>query len=427
MGILKTMFLDTAEVASAILRFSPTNKKDRDDLLNLTGKVKAYDSLSKKAKEGILQFPVITTRSLDMETTSLVAKALERQYSSLVQVVMSMNCTTLMSDMRGVPDFIRQFHQNMDARKLDGITTWKPGGILESIEYDIEQFEGYQLQSIVLESTTGKVLADHKAKLTTVMESFREDILNNKYIPTEPGVAPKKVIKGYNTILREADSVNAVLLKDSDVKKANELVPTTLQLKLNIQDKTGKIVGTQEFIIGVKATLHAVSSEEMIANVGGMNRGKMFNFIRWTTGEIEFVKDLLFNIDQIKTDVVNRSQGSSKWWLALKKRAAYANMKKKLLMKGQILPNATIVMSMEEVESLKYEKGLDLMDVSNASKLMSEFFLLGFVIVDNSSQICHFLFDGSQDYDSISFTGLERENKGNGLNINDVIKLVNKF
>ena len=96
-------------------------------------------------------------------------------------------------------------------------------------------------------------------------------------------------------------------------------------------------------------------------------------------------------------------------------------------MKGQILPNATIVMSMEEVDHLKYEKGLDLMDVSTATKLMSEFFLLGLVIVDNSSQICHFLFDGRHEFESISFTGLERENKGNGLNINDVIKLVNKF
>lgn len=422
MGILKTILIDTRDIASALLKTQP------EDIINISKKMKSYDSLSKKAKEGILQFPVITSRSLDMETTSLVARALERQYSSFVQVVMSMNATTLMSDERGVSDFIRQFHQNTDAKKLDGLTNLKPGAMMESVEYDTEQFEGYQIQSLVVESTTGKILSEHRAKLTSVMESFREDILNNKYIPTEPGVAPKKVIKGYNKVLREAnETVHAVLLKDSDVKKANELVPTTLQLKLNIQDKTGKIVGTQEFIIGVKATLHAVSSEEMIANVGGMNRGKMFNFIRWTTGEIEFVKDLLFNIDEIKTDVVNRSQGTSNWWMALKQRAKFANAKKKLLMKGQILPNATIVMSMEEVDHLKYEKGLDLMDLSNANKLMREFFLLGFVIVDNSSQICHFLFDGRHDFESTSFSGLERENKGNGLNINDVIKLVNKF
>ena len=425
MGILKTLLVDTKDVASAILSAKP------DDVINVSKKMKSYDSISKQAKEGILQFPVITTRSLDMETTSLVSRALERQYSSFVQVVFSMNSTALLTDEKGVTDFIRQFHQNTDARKLDGITSWKPGSMLESVEYDIDQYEGYQIQSILVESTTRKILAEHKTKLTTVMESFREDILNDKYIPVEPGVKTKKVLKGYNKILREANgdgkNIYAALLKDSDVKKANELVPTTLQLKLNIQDKTGKIVGTQEFIIGVKATLHAVSSEEMIANVGGMNRGKMFNFIRWTTGEIEFVKDLLFNIDEIKTDVVNRSKGTSNWWLALKKRAVYANAKKRLLMKGQILPNATIVMSMEEVDHLKYEKGLDLMDVSNATKLMDEFFLLGLVIVDNSSQICHFLFDGRHEFESISFTGLERENKGNGLNINDVIKLVNKF
>lgn len=424
MGILKTLLIDSKEIASAILTVKS------DDIINVSKKMKSYDSIAKQAKEGILQFPVITTRSLDMETTSLIAKALERQYSSFVQVVLSMNSTAMLSDTTGVTDFIGKFHQNTNARKIDGIASWKPGSILESVEYDIEQFEGFQIQSILVESTTRKILAEHKAKLTDVMESFREDILNDKYIPVEPGVTNKR-LTGYNKILREATakakSSYAALLKDNDVKKANELVPTTLQLKLNIQDKKGNIVGTQEFIIGVKATLHAVSSEEMIANVGGMNRGAMFNFIRWTTGEIEFVKDLLFNIDEIKTDVVNRSKGTSDWWLALKKRATYANAKKKLLMKGQILPNATIVMSMEEVEHLKYEKGLDLMEISNAIKLMNEFFLLGLVIVDNSSQICHFLFDGRHDFESISFEGLERENRGNGLNINDVIKLVNKF
>ena len=425
MGILKTILVDSKEIASAVLTAKP------DDIINISKKMKSYDSLSKQAKEGILQFPVITTRSLDMETTSLISRALERQYSSFVQVVLSMNSTALLTDEKGVSDFIRQFHQNTDARKLDGITSWKPGSMLESVEYDVEQYDGYQIQSIIVESTTRKILAEHKTKLSTVMESFREDILNDKYIPVEPGVKAKKKLNGYTKILREAGNDNkhayAALLKDSDVKKSNELVPTTLQLKLNVQDKTGKIVGNQEFIIGVMATLHAVSSEEMIANVGAMNRGKMFNFLRWTTGEIEFVKDLLFNIDEIKTDVVNRSQGTSNWWLALKKRARYANAKKKLLMKGQILPNATIIMSMEEAEHLKYDKGLDLMDVSNATKLMNEFFLLGLVIVDNSSQIAHFLFDGRHEFESTSFSGLERENKGNGLNINDVIKLVNKF
>ena len=173
MGILKTLLVDTKDVASAILSAKP------DDVINVSKKMKSYDSISKQAKEGILQFPVITTRSLDMETTSLVSRALERQNSSFVQVVFSMNSTALLTDEKGVTDFIRQFHQNTDARKLDGITSWKPGSMLESVEYDIDQYEGYQIQSILVESTTRKILAEHKTKLTTVMESFREDILND--------------------------------------------------------------------------------------------------------------------------------------------------------------------------------------------------------------------------------------------------------
>ena len=156
MGILKTILIDTRDIASALLKTQP------EDIINISKKMKSYDSLSKKAKEGILQFPVITSRSLDMETTSLVARALERQYSSFVQVVMSMNATTLMSDERGVSDFIRQFHQNTDAKKLDGLTNLKPGAMMESVEYDTEQFEGYQIQSLVVESTLNVFLVQHQ-------------------------------------------------------------------------------------------------------------------------------------------------------------------------------------------------------------------------------------------------------------------------
>ena len=48
----------------------------------------------------------------------------------------------------------------------------------------------------------------------------------------------------------------------------------------------------------------------MIGNLldGYRSGNKFFNFIRWTTGEIAFIKDfLLLNIDELKDDVIKKT------------------------------------------------------------------------------------------------------------------------
>jgi hypothetical protein len=79
---------------------------------------------------------------------------------------------------------------------------------------------------------------------------------------------------------------------------------------------------------------------------------------------------------------------------------------------------------MEEVMEIKDVYNVDLMDTRNIVKLMDRYFLLGFVVVDESQELCYFIFDGEHDYQALSFKGLERENN-NKNDFKDIYKMIN--
>jgi hypothetical protein len=210
-----------------------------------------------------------------------------------------------------------------------------------------------------------------------------------------------------------------VKLADNDVKKSNELVPTTLSVTLN-QIKGEHSVGVQNFIVGIKGLMHPVDSNEMVANLlDGFKSGNMFtNFFRWTSGEITFLKDLVLNMGDIKEEVIKKRSGS-KWWSTLRRRKDIKRAKK-----GGILPNASIVCSIEEITEIREVYGLNLLDVRHVKKIMDRFFLLGFVIVDESQELAHIIFDGEDNYQVLTYRGLEKENN-NKNDFKEIYKMIN--
>lgn len=216
----------------------------------------------------------------------------------------------------------------------------------------------------------------------------------------------------------------SVRMTDSECKKANELVPTTLAVSLNVKEH-GNFGGTVNFVIGIKTILHPVTSDEMIRNLvlGCKNSSKFFKFLKWTTGEIKFFKDFLLNVTDIRTDVLNTmSNKESGWWTALKRRRQISDLKRRF---GQgLMPNAAITLSMDEVQLIRSNYGYDLTDPKLVTKIMSDYFLLSFIIVDPSQELAMFLFDGETHFQTMSFAGLERENN-NKNDFKEIYKLIN--
>ena len=269
-------------------------------------------------------------------------------------------------------------------------------------------------------STIARNLADIKKTKATIKsmkrQAEREDRLDTQ--------------KNQEYIKRNADTIlyGNGMLRDNDVKKSNELVPTMLHIRVKQINQNNEDVGIIDFMIGIKVIMHPVKTGDMVENIiaACRNNDVVFNFLRWTTGEIKFFKDFMFGIGEIKHDISNKNGGGSPWWTALKRRRALSKMRKAVAINNNLLPNATIVISNDVAELIKSEYGFDLFNPVFVDKIMQTYFLLGFVIVDNASQIVHFMFDGRKDFESVAYSGLERENSRDERKFKEMLKAINR-
>lgn len=221
-------------------------------------------------------------------------------------------------------------------------------------------------------------------------------------------------------------------LLDNDVKKFNELVPSMIIVRYNVADASNSYGNAieSEFVAGVKTRLIPVSSEEIIdrVNVVFKNRPSKLNWVRATTGEINFMKDFVMGIEQAKIDAKRDSKLSktSPIWRSLQYRANKSNInrlrKNRANDAGAI---TTLVITQDEVDYIKQNFGVDLSIPAKANYLMTQYNFMGIVIVDETFEVARFLFDGGNQYDDLSFSNLERET--GDTSYKKVVNLISKI
>lgn len=223
-------------------------------------------------------------------------------------------------------------------------------------------------------------------------------------------------------------TLNKNMLLDNDVRKSNELVNTLLHVRIQMISKdTKELMGIQDFVIGIKATMHPVTSNEMITNLVSAFRGNntTFDFIRWTTGEISFMKDFVLNLSTIKQDVINRSAGASPLWLSAKRARNLSKIFNRVSNKNAYA-NVTIIMTKDEVDYIRDNYKIDFMNTRDVEKVTDALFLIDFIVVDMAAQICHFKFEAAQTFESVSFSGLEKENSRDERKFKEMLKALNR-
>ena len=217
-------------------------------------------------------------------------------------------------------------------------------------------------------------------------------------------------------------------IMDGDIKKANELQPTNMVVQFQILSDDGKYVATQSGVIGVKAKMYPIDSTEMLRRISSKysDNNWLFNFIRASTGEISFWKDLIFSFDKMKREGIKIAKGSvnAKLFNLLERRAARNNSK--FFRSNDANPITTLVISSDEVEYLRKNNNIDLSKPATATSLFNGYNLMGLVIVDNGEDSASFLFDdGEGAFEKLSYTALEREARDNG-ELKKIINLLHK-
>ena len=427
---------------------------DDDDLELSKVKTYNYDSIAKQAKDGVMQFPFICTRSLSLETVQMLTKASERNFASLLQVVFNMNQIT---DTSNPADYIRKFHRNIndsingprdavtfvfnseipDAMRRDIMRKVCEGNIVFSDMFEMKTLnekympKDYKMM-IALEAKGG-----HKGRGTTINNPiYNHNTYNNNNSTnnTNHSNTTFNVRGGGGSRNDRVDPSKTTVVPnnlfiDSDVRKANEMQPTLMHVRILHERPTSDKSEYVDFIVGVKATIHPIATEDMINHLVAIlqDRGKIFELVRWTTGEISLFKDLIFNIDAIKDEIKGvRSGKSSKWWTILKQIKAKRRMNH-WTMREPILPNASLVVSMEEADYIKANYGFDILEDETGKKILNALNIISFSVVDTASEVVHTITDGDSSYTINTFKGLEKDTGNAERQFKDILKAVNKL
>ena len=212
--------------------------------------------------------------------------------------------------------------------------------------------------------------------------------------------------------LAQTERLQAPKLVDRDIKKNNDLVPYGIQVRLIAVNDKKEFVQYVDFVVGVKTVLHLVKSQDMIDNIVRclQNKSILFKLLRWTTGEISLFKDIIFNLNDIKQDAINKRSGKSIFFNKLKRLKNKKVEPDSFSLVRKIIPNSTIIVTSYEVEDILNNYGIDIRKESNAKKILSSLFLMAFVIVDEGTGLVSILYDGDSTFQNYSIETLEKDN-----------------
>lgn len=206
---------------------------------------------------------------------------------------------------------------------------------------------------------------------------------------------------------------NTTILKDQDIKKMNDAVPSILIVKF-YQKNDNDISGVAtEFLIGIKSKVVPITTAEILRRIMNDNKDgqKFLKFMRVITGELK-ASDVLLGLSRITDDVksykVKGARGDI--WTLLQNRAVAAKEQVRSGKHNDFSAITTVLISQQDADELYREENFDINDPKNAVHFMQSYNLMGFAIADDSNEVLHLLLDnGSKNFEDISYRMLERE------------------
>lgn len=392
-----------------------------------TGKVIAKyvsnTSLTKLARDSIFQFPVIISSSIDNDEIFVMAKALERNYASMMVSVISMSSYIDLSKY-GKEDylvkFLRRFHSNAN------------------IGAQIYANESFAIESANILPQENVVGVNVAALWDSAFESCDMDSINEMYRPfkrttriLEDALEASKMTFGEKLEINNADAIakageKNIINTDNDKtklpqrgsdKNTNQVVkseymtdmaPTMINVSI-VADATGKgDTWTQNVVLGIKAMVRMVKSGVMVNNMLDAFKDRaLFKWIKWTNGEIS-TAELIFGAGKAAQDGYD-AVAKDNWLKKLRERKHAQKINK--LLGRRLLPNASIIITETEAIAIQEACGIDPHNAADASKMMEKYFLLAFGIYDTEAKLLNIIYDGESQFSTQSIREIAAKNK----------------
>ena len=421
--------------------------------------VRMSSSLARATSGLTLVFPVVITNTLPIETASMIAKAIERKNVSMLQMAFSAYNITNAPDAL---EHLAKFHKNlklghmslddfMDTMEMldesTTITITDKNAVNEDCKRNINfvlkpSINEKSLMSFKESTVYGQTYVTETRKDSVESRKVNADLLSRlqkerQHKEDRADVAAKLAVdKERNAISRDKNDIDrdkldldsrkalgqasdqmrqyyASQLLPSDVKKANEMQPSMMLVNFYVNDADRDLNIAQQAVCGVKSKLYAVDSSDIINKIitKHIDSDIVLKLVKVSSREISFVKDFLLGIDDAKLDSLSKSRkgSGSRIFKALERRALKGKIRKSLRLENSAKAITSLVISSEEAEDLKKYNNIDVMQPRVIAPMMEKLNLLYFLVVDSTSEAVHMITDGDDEFESYSFTALERE------------------
>ena len=398
--------------------------KDSDGLEGILNRDRSIKSIADASKNLTIVFPCIVPTSLSIDSASMVVKAQERKAVNMLQLLFAASNIT---DAEDGLDYIKNFHTNMkidDSMSVDSLIDALDTFVIKNESMTYEAKEKYRQISEDVKLNLNYFLPEPVSESSLNVFKVRKDINGNTTIYEAREPSAKDVIGA----IKDGAEIFQKQLVPSDVKKANELVPTTMVIQF-ISTSNGEAIPTQ-MLVGVKAKMYPVDSMDIVNRISlkYKDNNNLIKFIRSTTREISFFRDFLFAIDKAKIDALSQSKrgSSSPLWKILERRSKKSRIRRILGQPNDASAITTLIVSQEEVEYLKKSESIDLENPKVARSIMESYNFMSLVIVDESMEVAKFIYDTGDDvYESLAFSSLERES--NDSSTKKIVNLMTKM
>lgn len=421
--------------------------------------VRMSSSLARATSGLTLVFPVVITNTLPIETASMIAKAIERKNVSMLQMAFSAYNITNAPDAL---EHLAKFHKNlklghmslddfMDTMEMldesTTITITDKNAVNEDCKRNINfvlkpSINEKSLMSFKESTVYGQTYVTETRKDSIESRKVNADLLSRlqkerQHKEDRADIAAKLAVdKERNAISRDKNDIDrdkldldsrkalgqasdqirqhyASQLLPSDVKKANEMQPSMMLVNFYVNDADRDLNIAQQAVCGVKSKLYAVDSSDIINKIitKHIDSDIVLKLVKVSSREISFVKDFLLGIDDAKLDSLSKSRkgSGSRIFKALERRALKGKIRKSLRLENSAKAITSLVISSEEAEDLKKYNNIDVMQPRVIAPIMEKLNLLYFLVVDSTSEAVHMITDGDDEFESYSFTALERE------------------
>ena len=392
-------------------------------------------SVARGANDATFQFPILISNTIPIDMASTIARTMEKTYVGFTQQWLSLNPTIDITLDRNILQYLKKFHRNVTLESVMNELMVKDN----EVSTYMEKVEDDEYVLFTNKDQTFGVLFNRADRPTMAMlESHREflrDFLSDFDVTKIPHVGDIVMTEADNTTsadlasaiisgklreqeeerrdraLKNTNMMKAPQLSDREVKKANDIMPYALQVRLMAVNDKKEFVQFIDFVLGVKTILHPIESDDVIENIERVmkNRSPFFKFLKWTTGEVSLFKNLILNLDEVKSDVINRASGKSPWFSKLKRLKDKKVGLHDFTVPHGIIPNTTLVITSYEADYLRNHFSIDVTSAKIARSLVESMFLMAFIIVDEGTGTVDILYDGTSDYQTYSLETLERE------------------